>query len=305
MKKRKMALLAAMTGNAIFGFSFMFSRIALGVATPYVMLMYRFLMAFAAINIVVLCTRRRAGSGEAMHWLRFDLRGKRRLPLLALGFFQPVCYFLCESYGISLTNSVCSGVIIALEPIAALGFGAVFLAEMPRRDQAAFSVLSISGVIVMTMQQSAKGDIHPLGVVLLVGAVLSAVAYNIISRGISGGYSAMERTYVMMLVAAIVFTLLAVWECRADMGLLLAPLLSAGFMGAMLYLSLLSSIAAFMLLNYASGELPVAMSTAFCNLTTVISVFAGVVFLGEPVSAASIAASVVIVVGIWGVNRRV
>ena len=74
-------------------------------------------------------------------------------------------------------------------------------------------------------------------------------------------------------------------------------------MGSMVYLSLFSSIAAFLLINFASGELTVAKTTAFCNLTTVISVFAGVIFLGEPFTALSLAASAVIIVGVWGVQK--
>lgn len=205
MDRKRLAMAAAMVGNGIFGFSFMFSRMALDEAQPFVMLAYRFLFAFAAINVVILLTRRRTQAGKGIDWLRFSLRGRRFAPLIALGVVQPVCYFLCESYGISLTNSVFAGVIIALVPIAALFFGALFLHEKPKGMQIAFSALSIVGVMLMTMQQSAEGDIHPLGILLLVGAVLSGVMFNVISRGISDSYSALERTYVMMLVAAVFF----------------------------------------------------------------------------------------------------
>jgi len=299
MRKRQLATLAALIGNGIFGFSFMFSRMALNVASPFVMLMYRFVIAFAAINGVVLCVRGRTDA----QWLRFSLAGKPLWPLVVLGLVQPVCYFLCESYGISMTNSVFSGVIIALIPIAAMVIGVVTLGERPRASQAGFAALSIAGVVLMTLQQSAQGEIQPLGVVLLFGAVLTGVFFNIITRKIAGAYSALERTYVMMLVAMVAFTLLAVLECRLQPAQLLAPLGSAAFMGSMVYLSLFSSIAAFLLLNYAGGELPVAKTTAFCNLTTVISVLAGVVFLGEPFTLLSLAASVMIILGIWGVQR--
>ena len=299
MNRKQAATLAALIGNSIFGFSFMFSRMALDVATPFVMLMYRFLLAFAAINAVALWAKRR---GEK-DWLRFHLRGKNVGALIVLGLVQPVAYFLCESYGISLTNSVLSGVIIALVPIVALIFGALFLGEKPRRAQVGYCALSIAGVVVMTMQQSSGGNIRLLGVVLLFGAVLTGVLFNIISRKTADTFSALERTYVMMLVAAVCFTALAAWECRGNMGRMLAPLASGRFLGAMLYLSLASSITAFLLLNFANGELPVGKVTAFCNLTTVISVFAGVIFLGEPFTALSLAASAVIIVGVWGVQR--
>ena len=299
MNRVKFATLAALIGNGIFGFSFMFSRMALDAASPFVMLMYRFMLAFAAISAVALWANRSGAEG----WLRFSLKGKSIWPLVMLGLVQPVAYFLCESYGISLTNSVLSGVIIALVPIVALIVGALVLGERPRLSQVMYSALSIAGVIVMTMQQSSGGSIHPLGVLLLFGAVVTGVLFNIISKRTADAFSALERTYVMMLVAAVCFTALAVMECRGDVHALLAPLKSGRFLSAMLYLSLASSITAFLLLNFANGELPVSKVTAFCNLTTVISVFAGVVFLSEPFTALSLAASVVIIVGVWGVQK--
>ena len=69
MERKKIALatLAALAGNSIFGFSFMFSRIALRAAEPFVMLMYRFLLAFAAVQLIALYARRKNLGG----WLRF------------------------------------------------------------------------------------------------------------------------------------------------------------------------------------------------------------------------------------------
>ena len=108
---KRLGMLAAILGTSIFGFSFMFSRIALAVASPYVMLMYRFVLAFLTLNLLV-AGLRLAGvdhsAEEKVHWLRFSLRGKDVRPLIALGLVQPVIYYLCESYGISLTNSTFS-----------------------------------------------------------------------------------------------------------------------------------------------------------------------------------------------------
>jgi len=303
---KRLGMLAAMTGTGIFGFSFMFSRIALSVASPYVMLMYRFVLAFVTLNLLVLGLRA-AGVNHAkeqqVHWLRFSLRGKDVRPLIALGLVQPVIYFLCESYGISLTNSTFSGVIIALSPIVGLALGALFLREYPTRAQIAFSLLSIAGVILMTLQQSSEGVVKPLGVLLLVLAVLSGTTYNLLSRK-SAHFSALEQTYVMMLIASVVFTGLAVWDCRGNWQMLIAPVSSLPFMASALYLSVFSSNIAFLSLNYANSVLPVARVTSFCNLTTVISLFAGVIFLHEPFGWVSLLASVIIIIGVWGVQRK-
>ena len=76
---KRLGMLAALLGTSIFGFSFMFSRIALAVASPYVMLMYRFVLAFLTLNVLV-AVLRLAGVDHAkeqeVHWLRFSLRGR-------------------------------------------------------------------------------------------------------------------------------------------------------------------------------------------------------------------------------------
>lgn len=301
----KLATLGALIGNSIFGFSFMFSRMALGITTPFVMLMVRFILAAALLCVIAFFAAkkgdRRTADGD-IHWLRFSLRGRPLRPLLALGLVQPVAYFLCESYGISMTNATFSGVIIALVPIVALIAGALVLREIPSRAQVGWSVFSIGGVMLMTLQQSAEGAIRPLGILMLFGAVVSGVTFNILSRRMSAQFSALERTTVMMVVAAVIFTALAVWECRGDWSRLLAPLSSGTFLVSMLYLSVLSSIMAFLFINFASNTLPVAKTTAFCNLTTAISMFAGVVFLREPFGLLSLLASAMIILGVWKVQ---
>lgn len=298
-RKTGPAMLAAAIGNGIFGFSFMFSRMALDAASPFVMLMYRFVTAFVLINGVALWSRAKKKEG----WLRFRIPWKKSASLLLLGLMQPVIYFLCESFGISLTNATVSGVIIALIPIVALGCGALFLKEKPSLAQVFFSLLCIAGVILMTLQQSGGGNVQPLGIVLLVGAVVCGAVYNMMSRKISASFSALERTYGMMLVGAVVFTLLACAENGFDGRKLLLPLQNVRFCLSMVYLSLFSSILAFLCLNYAATILPVSRATAFCNLTTVLSVFAGVVFLGDPFNGVSALAAAVIILGVFGVQK--
>jgi len=293
------ATVAAIVGNSIFGFSFMFSRLALNVTEPFIMLMYRFIGAFLGMNVLALWSKKK----NRQDWLRFSLNWRQCGPLIVFGLIQPVLYFLFESYGISMTNATVSGVIIALVPIVALAAGAIFLKEVPTAKQVIFSLMSILGVIVMTLQQSAGGDIKPLGIVLLIGAVLSGVTFNIMSRRLSSRFSALERTYVMMLVACVCFTALALWDNRGDSAALLAPLAQPMFLLAMFYLAILSSIVAFLTLNIASSELPVGKITAFCNLTTVLSVFAGVVFLGETINVVSVIAAAVIIVGVYFVQK--
>ena len=103
MKTSVLATLAGLLGYSIFGFSFLFSKIALGLTTPFVLLSVRFLTAFLVMNVLVLTGR-----------MKLSLRGKPVKMLLLLGLVQPVVYFICENYGIALTSASFSGIMLGI-----------------------------------------------------------------------------------------------------------------------------------------------------------------------------------------------
>ena len=147
------------------------------------------------------------------------------------------------------------------------------------------------------------GEIRLLGVVFLILAVLSGSAYAVISRALSDDFTVYERSMVMQLMGAVFFTAAALAECRGNLAAAAAPLRSPAFLWGTLYLSVGASAAGYMLYNYAVSNAPIANVASMCNLTTVLSVLAGVIILGEPFSLGSAIALAVILVGIWGVQK--
>ena len=111
------------------------------------------------------------------------------------------------------------------------------------------------------------------------------------------------ETYAMLAVGALVFTTLALIQCRGDLSAYLRPFRERSYLLSVGYLSVFCSILCFFLSNYAISKLPVARETVFANLTTAVSVFAGVLFLHEPFSWLTAVCVAVILIGIWGVQR--
>jgi drug/metabolite transporter (DMT)-like permease len=68
-------------------------------------------------------------------------------------------------------------------------------------------------------------------------------------------------------------------------------------------LSLLCSIVAGLLVNYATGHMSVFKVSSFGALSTLCSAFAGVVFLKEPVSWMLLLGAVLILVGVRQVTK--
>jgi drug/metabolite transporter (DMT)-like permease len=70
-----------------------------------------------------------------------------------------------------------------------------------------------------------------------------------------------------------------------------------------LYLALLGSIVAYLLLNYGLRFVPAGRAAAFTNLVPVIAVVAAFVVLGERLTAGQALAAVVVVAGVFLANR--
>lgn len=283
---------AAFFACFVFGLSFLFSKMALDVVSPAVLLTFRFGLAFLLLNLLLLTGK-----------VRLRLKGKNLGWLLLLGLLQPVLYFFCENYGIQMTTATFSAVMIALIPIAALLGGMIFLREIPSPLQTLFLILSVSGAVMMALLKGSEGTVTVLGVVLLFGAVIASASYNALSRKISGDFSSFERTYMMFAVGLVFFFSVALWENDFQAIALFSYLKYPPVIAATLFLGAVCSFLAFLCLNYANTHLPVARTTSFSNVTTVVSVFAGVIFLKEAFTFGTLLSSLLIIVGIWGVQR--
>ena len=116
-------------------------------------------------------------------------------------------------------------------------------------------------------------------------------------------YTSFERTYFIMLSGAAVFFVIALFRFRSQPQAFTEPLSHPLFLMAIFVLSVLCSVAANLLVNYAAGNMPVATYSSFGTITTVCSTFSGVIFLHEPLTLTALAGAVLIIVGIRQVLR--
>lgn len=284
------ATLAALMAQIIFGFSFMSTKIALNYASPITVIADRYIVAFLGLTAVMIFTKCKIKITKNI-W-----------KLILMSLFQPVLYFLFESYGIEMTTSAFSSVMISLIPVVSMISGIIFLKEKPSGLQYVFTFLSVLGVCILALAGKADGTVTTLGIVLLSGAVLSSVAYNTASRKISREFSTIERTYAMTVIGLVVFLGISVIENIQSLQNIVIHFRKPAFLMAILYLGIVSSVVAFLLLNYANTYLPVAKTTVFSNITTVVSVIASVIFLDERLTLEMVISTIMIVIGVWGVQ---
>ena len=299
-KTHTLSLLAALTSAVIFGMSFMFSKLALEVAAPTVLLAFRFTVAVAAMSLVILVNAL-VGKLRGRPLFAFSLRGKSVYKLVLLGIVQPVAYFIFENYGILYTSSAVAGTIIAAVPVCCILMDVLVLHERVTLKQVLCALGAIGGVALISVGGAMM--VSALGMLFLVLTMLSDTLYYGISHNAAKRFTPFEMTYVMFIVGMVVFIPVGlIYAGGLHSPLITGPMHDGGFWVAVLYLGLLSSVLAYGLLNFANSHLTVTEASLFSNVTTVVSVLAGVVLLKEPFSVWQMLGVAVILVCVFVAN---
>ncbi|MDD6647674.1 MAG: EamA family transporter [Firmicutes bacterium] len=298
MSLRAKALTAVIAGNTIFGFSFLFSKVALQMTVPGVLLAARFLTAFAVLNIIVIFGRLiKNRDGEPL--VRFSLRGKPLKDVLLLALFQPVIYFAAESYGIQFTSSAFAGTIIAVIPVMGVISDVIIMKSDVSKKQIICALASVAGVALTTL--GAKGMKSSVaGTSILMAAVVAGALFYVFSKKAGEHFNPLERTYVMFGAGSAVYVCFALIACAGDYDRLITDVVTMPeFWGCIMYLAVASSVIAFIALNYGSSHVSVSEASLFANLTTVISIIAGVAVLHESFTLQQIAGAAVIIASVY------
>jgi drug/metabolite transporter (DMT)-like permease len=276
----------------IFGFSFMFSKVALQYISPIGLISYRFAIAFVVFEIL----RR-----FKLVTIRFSKHHIKAILLVVI--LQPILYFLFEVNGLQRTSSSEAGMMIALIPIFASILGAILLKEKPTLIQIFFIVLSVSGIILIQIFKSTSGiQFESLGFFLLFGAVISAALFNIASRNASKQLKAYELTYFMMMIGAITFNSIYIVSLiiTGSLEQYALNLLNPSLIFPLIYLGIIASIVAFFLVNFTLSRLEAHVSSIYANLATIVAITAGAVFLDETLYYYHFIGSAMIIIGVYG-----
>lgn len=294
MSKKRKAYIAAISYALIIGLSFLFVKVTLTVSSPMDTLAHRFSVAFISIVIVLVITKNK------LTIKKYDL-----LKILPLAILYPIVFFTFQVLGLARISSSEAGIIQATIPIFTLALAGLLLKEKATRGQLvaiAFSVLGVMYMLMMNGANATTGNVIGSGFVLL--SAIAASIYNVFARRLTKQYSLLTLTYVMTLCGFVIFNGIAIGDhmMKGTIHEFFKPFLHVDFIIAILYLGLLSSLGTSYLSNYALSILEASKMSVFSNLATLITIFAGVLFLHESFQTYHLIGGVMIVMGVIGTN---
>ncbi len=286
-------VICAFASEILFGFSFLFTKTATASVSAITLLSWRFLVAFIVINLCIL-----------FRLVKVDFRKKSIRPLLVIAIFQPVIYFLGETVGIDLTTASESGTIIAFYPLLTLVCSAWILRHAPTKFQVAGIGIATAGIVLIILTQGMMVSFNPFGYSILFVALFSCSLYSVFSEK-AVEFTSAEKTYVMMGLGAVIFTLMALIEHAVNgtmIDYLTLPVRSKDFLIAILYLGIGCSVAAFLLYNTAIANIGSNRAASFVGVSTVVAETASVLILKEHFTVYQIIGTTLVVMGVYSAN---
>lgn len=296
--------LFAIVKSVIYGLSVFFTGGLLENLDVLDVLALRFLLSFVVFWFLKTTKIIKINVG-IKDFIKKEKRQQGITSILLAALFEPVLYMFFETVGISMSSGITTGVILSLGPISSCIVEEIVLKEKSTWLQKVFLGVGIIGVIYISVNTATSGTNDSLpGIICLVMAVLSGSLFAAFSRKSSRTFSSMETTYIAAMLGMIVFNAINVIRhiFEGDILSYFAPYFNLENMVGFIYLSVISTIVATGMGNFALARMQLSTMAAFGGISTLTTIAAGILLWGEKLETFHIIGLVLIITRMVGVS---
>ncbi|WP_245948333.1 DMT family transporter [Paenibacillus sambharensis] len=230
---------------------------------------------------------------------------KDLLAIMPMALFYPFLFFSFQTFGLVYTTSSEAGIIHATVPIFTMLLAASFLKEKSTWLQKLFTLLTVTGIVSIFVLKGVQFEAASLsGILLILLSALSSAAYSVLARRLTQRLPLLQLTFYMSLTGCIAFNLMAVARHAAGGTIhqYVEPFTHPAYLGALLYLGVMSSLVSSLLSHYALSIMTASRMSVFNNLSTIITIIAGAVILGEELRAYHYTGAALVITGVIGAS---
>lgn len=277
--------ISAVLAMIMWSLTFIWFKIVNEVLGPFTIVFFRLLIS----GVILFLTA----------WLSGLLQSIRRgdfLKFVALSLVNPVIYFIAESLGLTRIQASLAAVIISTIPLFVPVGAFFFFRERLSGLNIAGMFISFAGVLIVVLKPDLSFNAAPAGVLLMAGAVLSAVGYILMVKKLTERYSAFSITTYQNIFGAVLFFPVFLFTEMGDLSLGDMTPEAALNLGC---LTVFGSSLAFILFNYSVKFLGAARTQLFLNIIPVFTAVFAFLMLGEPLGIQKIIGIAIVLSGLF------
>ena len=302
-----LAVIALVTAMVIWSLSGIAIKQAMAVFPPLTMIILRFTPSvFLMVLIGLICRK-----SELFRLQRVE---KKDLPLFVIaGFCQPFLYYLLETFSYdALSSPTVAEALLSTSPLIAPVFAALWLRERLTRNNIIGIVVSSIGMFMLVLVGSRNFSIGSYwGIPLAFAAVSAAVVDSVMMRKIPDKYSPLTIICYAQMVSLAFFY--PIWFWREGVGALtsidwsmlvdISSSLSIAVM-SIRFLTIFSSVIAFILFCFALRIVGVSQANAFNNIRPAFTAVWMLLFFGEQLPIGKWIGMILIILGLFVCQRQ-
>lgn len=226
---------------------------------------------------------------------KFQKIQAKHFKLFLLGaLFNPFLYFVGESYGLNLVSPTISAVIIATIPVFTPVVAGIFARERLNVLSILGLLVSFAGVLIMLIEKDFSLAASPAGILLLFGAVASALIYGLILKRTTLLYSSLTIVWGQNTIGIVYFLPLALTETNGFSSMET----SGNIWLPLVLLGVFASSLAFVFFTYSVGKIGISRSNIYTNLIPVFAAFFSFTILNETLLPSKIAGIIMVAGGV-------
>jgi drug/metabolite transporter (DMT)-like permease len=268
--------------------AFSVAKLAIADCPPLIVLTARFLLA----GVVIL-------GAAAFFGVRLRLSRRELLLFALLGIANQAVYLGLSYVGIRGTSSGLAALVISANPVLTAVLAVAFLNERMTGRKAIGLLLGVAGVAFVVESRMAGGVDHPVGVALLLAALVSLVGGTILYKKFAPSGGLWVGNGVQSLAAGLATLPFAfAFENVGD----IVP--SWRLAGSLAYLTLFVSIFAYLLWFHLLNVSGATAASAYHFMMPPLGLLFGWLLLGEQVALTDLIGIVPVAIGIYLVTRR-
>ncbi|MDL2298541.1 DMT family transporter [Synergistaceae bacterium OttesenSCG-928-D05] len=294
-KVRPIDYLAIITAAALWGGSFASTKIALAQADAIMIIWLRFLISIPPLVLGTWYSRA----------LRFPTK-KEAIPLFLMGFQGIFFHQTIQAYAMRTAGAANGNWVMVASPALVSILGWIFLKEKISKTGIVGLVLSALGVALVlalgTIKSAAFAGFGSMGDMILIFSVFNWAAFLIISRKVLRHDLPPSFTILWEMVAALICASIFLVATRADFSQIASY--NATTWKSILFLGIFSSALAYLFWFHGLSKLPVARVVIFQFIQPLAGIFVSYFFVGERFTIWLYLGGLLIISGVWLVNKK-
>lgn len=256
-------------------------------------------IAFESFSPVQLLTLRLAIASSLLAFIGYRKGALQRISrkhipaFVLLALLEPTGYFLCETFGLSLSSPVLASVILSTVPLFAPFIAFLTIGERFSAGNVAGLAVSFFGVLLLTLKGGSL-NASLLGLLLLGGAVFFLIIYSIAVKKLQKHYT----THTIVTAQNTIGTLYFI-PILLTSGNPIPEHIGGSALVSAITLGIFASGLAFVWFGESIKNIGVGKTNAFLNLMPAVTAIASIAITGETVDGRGVVGIVLVIAGLF------